>query len=208
MAKTGEKTIIYLIRHGQTAYNNQSLFQGKIDVPLDDIGLMQAEKLSEHLSGVKLDAIYSSDLGRAISTAEAVARGRGLIPQILPAVREIDFGAWESKDFSYINAHFPTEVNMWLNDADILQIPQGESFESASERAYKAVMELKEKHKGQTIAVFTHGGTIRLILCRLLNCSFRNTWHIKQNNCAVNILQFGEKDFHIALMNYNSFLDK
>ena len=88
-------TTILLARHGETDWNRDRRVQGHTDVPLNDEGRRQAQALSRELDGCRFDAVYSSDLARAIETAEILAEQRGLEVTALPALREKHFGTWE-----------------------------------------------------------------------------------------------------------------
>ena len=86
-------TTFYLIRHGETQANKAGILQGQLDVPLSESGRRQARAVAEALSGVRLDAVYSSDLSRARETAEAIVEGR-TCPLVLDRrLRELDMGA-------------------------------------------------------------------------------------------------------------------
>ena len=85
-------TEIILARHGETEWNVEEIFRGRIDVELNETGMKQAELLAEYLSDVKIDAIYSSPLKRALKTAEVIASYHQLNVEITPGLIDFDFG--------------------------------------------------------------------------------------------------------------------
>ncbi|HEX9371110.1 MAG TPA: histidine phosphatase family protein, partial [Roseiflexaceae bacterium] len=90
------KTTFFVIRHGETDWNLNGRWQGHADVPLNQVGRVQARRLADRLlrDGARIDAIYSSDLKRAWETARAVAAALDLAPRLDPSLREIDVGSW------------------------------------------------------------------------------------------------------------------
>ena len=93
---------LYLVRHGETDYNNTMRFQGQTDIPLNQTGVEQAEKLAAFFKDIPLDAVYSSSLQRAGKTAEIIAEAKGLEPVSLDALKEMSFGIWENMNSSDI----------------------------------------------------------------------------------------------------------
>ena len=201
-----EKTVIYIIRHGETDYNTEKRFQGGMDIYLNERGKTQSEALAQYLRPVPINAIYSSDLTRTLQTAAPLAENKNIEIVLMPAFREIDFGDWEGKTLSCIREFYPQQAKLWEDDTDKLQIPGGESFVQAAQRAFSGLEILAQRHTGQQIAVFTHGGILRLLLSKILNCPFNNAWKIRQDNCAVNILEYKSGKFCINLLNYNGYL--
>lgn len=200
------KTRIYLIRHGETEYNAVKRFQGSLDIPLNEQGIAQSIALAEYLQNISFDAIYVSDLQRTKQTAAPLAAQKSLELNIVPELREISYGEWEGMLLADIAEKYPAEMALWRESTDKLQIPGGESFKAAANRAMMALTWIAEKNAGKTIAVITHGGIVRALISEILNCSFHSTWDIRQDNCAVNILEFSQNKFYINLLNYNAFL--
>jgi len=200
------RTKIYLIRHGETEYNSARRFQGSMDIPLNEKGIAQSKALAEYLKDVCFDAVYASDLSRAIQTAQPLAMQHGLDIIIKPDLREISYGDWEGMLIADIAEKYPSEMALWRESTDKLQIPGGERFKAAAVRSMTALTETAQENIGKTIAIITHGGIVRALISEILGCSFHATWNIRQDNCAVNILNYAEDKFSIELLNYNKFL--
>ncbi len=163
-------TIVLLARHGETDWNRTERWQGHADPPLNATGVAQAEALADLLAEEPLRAIYSSDLQRAVTTAEAVARRHALPLVQLERLREIDVGEWSGLTTTEIKERFAegferhnTGGDGWLT---------GEPHAQMQERIVSAVDELAESHDGETILVVIHGGTIRALLAHAMQIPF------------------------------------
>jgi len=149
-------TRIVLVRHGQTEWNRIRRVQGHTDVPLNDEGRRQARALAMELDGEQVDAVYSSDLGRARETAEILAATRGADVIALPALREKHFGTWEGLTDVEVRERFP--------DAHTTGWGDSETTEQLGQRVVAAVEEIAASHPGGLVLVVTHGGPLRALL--------------------------------------------
>ena len=183
-------TKVIFIRHGQTEWNVTGRYQGQSDVKLTEEGKEQAEKLADNFPVAKVDAIYASDLCRAMVTAETIAAKFGLKVQAEPAFRELSFGDWEGLTYQQIVDKWEEAMANFLQHPDILEIPGGESFPAVQQRAMKRLNELIEKHDGQTIVVVAHGAVLRTLLTAALHMPLQYLWSIRQFNTAVNIVRY------------------
>ena len=113
---------LYLVRHGETDYNNSLRFQGQIDIPLNQKGIEQAEKVAGFLKDIPLQAIYSSSLKRARTTAEIIGRVKGIEPQITDALREMSFGIWENMNSSDIQKKYAKEWKDFFASPAIINV--------------------------------------------------------------------------------------
>lgn len=152
---------LYLIRHGQTAYNAQRRFQGQVDVPLDATGLDQARAVAHHLKDVGVTRIFSSDLTRAHDTAKELANVTGLSVTLDAGLREIRVGEWEGYTRDEILVKWPEELRLWSTGADVTP-PGGESRRDSNLRVRDAVLRLMEQcNTEDVVAMFAHGAVIR-----------------------------------------------
>lgn len=164
-------TEIYLIRHTHAEGNMYRLMQGHWDGCVTPLGYKEIDALAERFRDEHIDAVYSSDLSRAMLTAEAVTRGKGL--KIIPdrRFREIDLGPWEAQFFGNISYKEPKAANDFLTDPAGWKIPGAETYADVIGRSLSAMTELAEKHSGQRIAIVSHGVTIRCLLAGALGLS-------------------------------------
>jgi broad specificity phosphatase PhoE len=165
-----------LVRHGETEWNATKRAQGQADVPLNDAGRMQAEAAAAQLDGVNLAAVYSSDLSRAIDTAEPIARAHDLEVITDPAFREIDQGEWEGLGLKEIRRRWP---ELWGPARHYAQRPGGESPEQVQKRALEALARVVERHNGGPVAIVSHGGTIRWIAADALGYDLEGSAKIR-----------------------------
>jgi alpha-ribazole phosphatase len=189
------------VRHGQTLWNHVARYQGHTDTPLDDTGTTQAKLLSLRLAAEPLQAVYSSDLKRARETARIIAEPHGLAVQTLPQLREISFGVWEGLTYQEIKTRFGDISDRWHTSPGSVRIPDGETFQELRERAYDAVKDLVKRHDQSSIAVVTHGATIRAIICALLGIDLNKVFRIRQDNAALNVIDFYGEFGILSLLN-------
>lgn len=201
-------TRLIVVRHGQTLWNLERKYQGHSDIALTDKGIKQAEAVAARLAEEKIDAVYASDLSRAFKTAACIADKHGLTVQVVPALREIKFGDWEGLTYEQISEQWPGLLGKLWTTPDELQIPGGESFQQLKERAYAAIEKIVAAHPDQTVIVVAHGGTIGTILCAMLDIHLNHVWSIRQDNTAVNIIEYYEGRPTITLLNCARHLEE
>lgn len=194
-------TTVFFIRHGQTEWNKALRYQGHSDIALTDEGLRQAELVAARLAHEPFSAIYSSDLSRARITAEMVAQKHGLSVETMPDFREVKFGKWEGLYYNQIHDGWPAEMDKFFLQPGQVMIPDGETFHEVKTRTDRALAKIKARHDGQCVAVVTHGGAIRTMLCSALGISLDLLWCFRQDNTAVNIVEYESKYNILRLVN-------
>jgi 2,3-bisphosphoglycerate-dependent phosphoglycerate mutase len=158
-----EATRILAIRHGQTAWNADSRIQGHTDIALDDTGEWQAERLAHALGDEALDVLYSSDLTRARQTAAPLAARKGLELRIDAGLRERGFGEFEGLSFAQIEQRWPEQAAAWRHRDPDFGARGGEVLRDFRDRVVATVDRLAMAHRGQSIALVTHGGVLDLL---------------------------------------------
>lgn len=195
-------TRLILTRHGETLWNIEGRVQGAMDSPLTEKGILQARGLGKRLQGEGITRIYSSDLPRAMRTADEVGQELGLT-EILPssALRELSFGEWEGKVWWELRNLYPELFVIWDKGPHQIQIPGGESMWEVTERAWEFIQELPIKHAGETIFVVTHGMTLQLLVKKALGLTVEQWEDVPwQFNTAVNIFDISEKGGFIPIL--------
>lgn len=157
-------THLLLVRHGQSVWNASGLWQGWADPPLSELGEIQAAEAAEALADTGLTGVASSDLRRAVSTAEVVADRLGLGPVMIePDLREFDVGEWTGLTRPEIAARWPEELEAW-NDTRLDGMPGGEKREEFRRRLVKGLVRLAGADRlGERALVVTHGGSLRVL---------------------------------------------
>ena len=158
-------TTILLARHAETTWNRERRFQGHSDSPLTAEGRAQARALADDLDGTPLSAIYTSDLARAVATAEIVAERLGLPVHRDPGLREVDVGEWSGLTWQEIEARFPQGVE--LHHARGYGWEQGESHEEMADRVLAALHRIAAERDGEEVLVIVHGGGMRAVAAHI-----------------------------------------
>ena len=170
-------TNIYIIRHGQSQGNLKDWFVGHSDIELTELGLQQAEMTADFLDGISVDAIYSSDLSRAIHTAQATAKRKNLPVITDPGLREIFGGKWECQEFLNLGTCDRDAFQIWLHDFGNAVCPDGESVLEVQKRVYDTVEGLAKENAGKTICIFSHGVAIRVLTAKWMGLSTKQLHH-------------------------------
>ena len=194
-------TRIYLIRHGETEWNKESKLQGHSNVLLSPEGIHQARLLAKHMPFHTVNAVYSSDLSRAVDTARILAFRFGLPVIKKKDLREINFGNWEGRRLSELATEMSADFEYFFTRPDKIHPPNGENFLEAQARMLTALNEIIAEHPNQSVIVVSHGAVIRLLFCALLGMPIRKMWTISQFNMAVNIFRVDDGDPTIELLN-------
>lgn len=196
------KTRLLLIRHGETNWNKMGRFQGTIDIELTEEGKNQAILLSKRLKN-KFDYIYTSPLKRARETAEILTDSSNKDLNIVENMKEINFGSWEGLTIKEIREKYNDEFNKWKIDAQEGKIVGGEfSLKNASIRGTKCILDIVNKHRGQTIAVVAHGGIIKASLIGLFDWDMTMYHKTVLGNASITEIIFTD-DLKPVLMKLN-----
>lgn len=180
--------ILVLVRHGQTDGSVEKKYCGSLDIPLNDQGRSQSEKLALRIKAFNINRVYSSDLKRAIQTAHIVFKGQQVVS--LPVLREMNFGILEGLTFTQAIEQFPDIYKAWINCPWSITLPQAESFKDFRARVLGGLEGLLAKNIGQSIAVVSHSGPIRVILSEALGLKAEEFWSIGQDNAAINVIEY------------------
>lgn len=191
----------YLIRHGETDWNKRNKIQGHTDIPLNDSGLLQAQRVAKRLSSYSLHHIFSSDLLRAKQTAEEIAKyhPNGSIAHF-HEFRERNFGQWEGHNMEKIKSLHPGE------DVQSLIEKYGiERLEDMQERALKKLTELAGFHPEKQMAIISHGGLINALLLKISKGEY-GTGKTKLANTSFNHISYEKGKWIIHVVNDSSHL--
>ncbi|GAB1385599.1 histidine phosphatase family protein [Melaminivora sp.] len=184
-----QATRIIAVRHGETAWNVDSRIQGHLDIALNHTGHWQARCLAQALAQEDIAAIYSSDLQRALATAQAIAQHAGAPLQPEPALRERCFGHFQGRTFTQIEQEAPEHARLWRKRApDFAPEGGGESLLTLRARIQAAVQRLAARHGGEQIVLVAHGGVLDILyrLATRLELQAPRTWQLA--NAAINRL--------------------
>ena len=162
----GQECVLWLVRHGQTDWNLQGRYQGHADPPLNAVGLAEAAHAAQELSKLNLDALFCSDLLRAVQTAEQIAAATGLPCFVDPRLREVNLGGWEGMLSTDIKQNFPAEIEARRRDPVGYRPPGGETLGEVAGWIFQALDEITALYPGGQVAVVSHGLALAVLIAR------------------------------------------
>ena len=194
-------TSIYLIRHGQTAWNKEEIFRGRTDVPLNAIGMREAELAGEYLKDKEIHVIYSSPLSRAWQTAQKIAQFHNLEVQPLNGIIDMSFGRWEGHSLQEIQKNDGELYRQWREEPHRVRIPDGESLDEVRIRTMAALEEMIQLHPEKTLVLVSHRVITKVLICGILGIDNSHFWQIGQDTTAINLIQHRNGKYILSLMN-------
>lgn len=198
-------TKLFLIRHGQSAGNAEGRFGGHGPTPLSELGLRQAEITAAHLAKDGISAIYSSDLYRAVQTAEELSKMTEVPIKTSQAFRERHVGVLEGLTFDESKEKHPEDYYALVNRNVHHVITHGESYKQLLRRTTGELWEILRDHQGERIAIFSHTGAICFMTLHLMGAIRRDTtqtpWLVT-SNCGINRFEIrGRRNIRVLALN-------
>ncbi len=180
---------VYLIRHGQTKWNVESRIQGFRDIELDETGLRQSQAVVEKLKQVPIDIVYSSPLLRARVLSEMISKQHQVVLHLDERWRELHAGDFEGWTWAEVEKHHLGVLKAIKQSNFTMPLPNGESLTQLQQRAIEAFQEVLSQHH-QNVVIVSHGGTIKALLCALLQVSLEQRDHfIIENGSIIHLKQ-------------------
>jgi broad specificity phosphatase PhoE len=208
MSKPSHLELI-LVRHGATCANEQvpPVLQGYgVNHSLSPKGQRQAAQASDLLAEFAIDAVYASEMARAIETAEAIAAPHGLPVVSESGLHEVDVGSWEGMTWAEIGDRYPTALQAFRDaDADAPYF-RGESFGDVWARVAPVLETLRKRHVGERVVLVAHKGVNRAILASVFGLPLAQAKTIAQENCCVNLVELTAGGGSLKVMNSMFYL--
>jgi alpha-ribazole phosphatase len=195
------ETVLWLLRHPEPEASARGRCYGSLDVALSPDGIRQARSVAGRLAQEIFTAIYTSPRQRCTQAAQILAAGRTCPVETMAALRELDFGEFEGRTYDEIAATYPDLYQQWMERPTETQFPGGESLLDMRTRVIAATRELRSRHTGQSIALVTHGGVIRIILADSLGVDTANIFRIGQRYGAINAIRYFDQTPMVDLVN-------
>lgn len=196
---------LFVVRHGETPFNREMRYLGTADEPLSPAGVQQAERLASSLGPLPLQAVYASPLSRAAETGRRIAEARQVDLRLEPRLREQAFGEWEGLTRSEVLDRDQDRLLRW--EADLgLAPPGGESLLSVQERTLSLIDDLARVHPGEWIALVSHVGPIKALLCAALDAPLATARRMFLDPGTVTVLDWGRHPV-VRLFNAHGPLD-
>ncbi len=198
-------TKIYIIRHCEAMGNVLRVFQGSSNFDVSELGKVQLKFLEERFNAIPLDHIYSSPLKRAIKTAEAVKGIKNIEIEVHEGLRELHGGVVEGKPFAEAFNSIEGLADAWDNHPQDFAPEGGEPMREAYERIWDTVKQLAAGNKGKAIALTTHGGVTRCLMCRLLKGNIAELKNVPWcENTGVSLIEFDD-DLNTNVVFFNDY---
>jgi len=194
-------TRIYLVRHGETEWNKEKVFRGRIDIALSERGRKEALALSQFLAKERIQFIYCSPLKRARETSEPLVEKTGIKAEILEGLIDMNFGEWEGKSVSDVEKDYPELFKLWVSQPEKAVFPEGETLAQVRDRAMSALEEVVKNHPQGTGVVISHRVICKLLVLSALGAGISSFWRVQQDLACVNLLEWSQNHWVVHLVN-------
>ncbi len=199
-------TRIYLLRHGETAWNIEKVFRGRAEVPLTDNGRRQAKLAALYLKDKDIEAIYSSPLSRALETAQIVGDALNIELKVDDRLTGLNFGPWQGRPYDEIEKEYPEQFRLYKTEPDLYKIPAGETLDEAMQRGLDLLREIERRHPGSTVLLVTHRVIYKLMLLGILGLDSSHFWQLKPDTASISMFTSKPKGYVLEKFNDTSFL--
>lgn len=197
-------TNFIFVRHGQTDWNRENRFRGRMDIPLNAVGIAQARRAAIRLAQTPVAAVYASPISRTMLTAELIAQPHGL--NVIPRAElyDLDYGEWQGKTPAEIEAG---PYGLWLREPASVQFPGGESLGAVRQRAMNLVQELCERHDKETVVLVSHDLVGKILVCALLGADDNSIHRVQQENACFNRFEAEPGRYLLRTVNETTHLE-
>ena len=206
-AKAPPATRLLLIRHAEVEVKYHRVFGGRIDMNLSPRGKKMARTLAGYLATKTIDAVYASPMKRVQQTLGPSLKQGAPRQTILPGLREIDFGDWTGLGWQAVSDRFGFQSHEWLDQIEHHGVPNGENARVFRQRVEPCVRQIIASHPGQNVAVFCHGGVIRMILSILVDLPLPKTNSFEIEYASITQVALHPHMAEIELMNFTPWRD-
>ena len=192
-------TTVFLVRHASHDRLGRVLCGRMAGVTLGEVGLSEARRVAERLSGEKLAAVYTSPLERAVATAEPIAQAAGVELRVDEALHEIDFGDWNGATFEDLESD--ERWAAWNRERSRARAPGGESMAEAQARVVGWAGRMAEAHPDQTIAAVSHADVIKALIAHALGLSLDDLQRFEASPASVSVIAAGDWGMKVHAVN-------
>jgi broad specificity phosphatase PhoE len=202
---------LFLVRHGQTAWNLEGRVQGHTDIPLNELGRSQIKRLSVKLESVSFALAFSSDLSRCSEAARTLLGERDAPLSVLPELREQDYGEWEGLTYKQIEDRYPSLFDRLMTGDSTFAPPNGESVDDmvrrvggVREKLSRAADDADEA--GGDVLVVGHSGSLRALIVALLDLPAGSFWRFQLDQTGLSVVSLYPENATLDLWNDISHL--
>ena len=203
-------TRLLLIRHGYSSGNKERRFSGQIDLPLSEQGVHQAELVCDHIQkNYTVDAIYSSDLVRAVDTVQPLAEALALPIQIYPELREINEGIWQGQLMTEVEANEPEAYASYKACLGFSRFEGGESYTTLLARLLPMIDKIVADNGDKTVVIGTHGAVVRGLLSVWLGVPLERLLEVPRvPNGTVTEVEIDGDSVRVVKLGFGDFLEE
>jgi len=179
---------LYVVRHGETAWNKEEVFRGRKDVPLNDTGKKQAQLTGRYFLNKGIARILSSPLGRAIETAEGISKATKIPIEVMNEITDMDFGVWEGLTLRGVEKLYPEELRIWQQFPQKFHTQDGEGLGDVRRRVTKGIRKVLRDQKGPIVLV-SHRVICKIIFLYALGIQNRHFWDIRCDPASISLIE-------------------
>lgn len=191
---------LFLLRHGETAWNKDGRVMGRLEISLNHAGILQARRMAKIVSKLAIDAVYSSPLKRALQTARILAKKTRLLVEVDPNLTEVAFGRWEGWRLEQLRRD--QAYHRFLRAPVTAKVPGGETMREVQKRGLAALRRAAEEHPTGRLLFVTHGDVIRAILCHYLHLPLAEFRRLRIDNGSLTVLEVNGAWAELKFINY------
>lgn len=199
---------LIIVRHGETEWNVQNKATGQLDSPLTPKGIRQAYAIADRLRRLSFTSFYSSELGRAVQTANIIAEVCGKKVMIDPQLREWNMGIFQGLTVSEMHQKFPQERQDYERIGYEYVIPEGESLRQCRDRAFRVMNAIAQRHPDETVVVITHGCVLMGFFEMVLGLPPGNSWRFHLYNANICTFEYINGCWSLIVWNDVSHLEQ
>jgi probable phosphoglycerate mutase len=200
-------TKIILTRHGYVDGISPLRFRGQTEIPLTELGRRQASATAARIAANwRPRAVYTSPMGRCVATGQAIADACGVPREALPALIDLDYGAWQWRTVEEVRAAWPDLLAAWYATPHLVRFPDGDALQDLVARTADAVRFVLARHPDDTVAMVGHETANRAILLQLLDQPLSAYWRFAQEPCAINEIEIANGRVRVLAVNDVSHL--
>jgi len=198
---------LILVRHGHVEGVHPPRFRGRKEVPLNPLGIRQAIATAQRISAEwRIDALYTSPMGRTIETGAMIARECGVVPHTLPGIIDFDYGEWSWQLLSDVERNDPDLYARWFAAPQLVHIPGGDTLQALASRGSDALRSMLAAHLDGTVVAVGHDSTNRALLLQLLDMPLSGYWRLGQDPCCINEIDIDGTHVRVNRLNETGHL--
>lgn len=196
-----------MVRHGETQWNREEVFRGRKDIPLNQSGEKQAERIGLYFSHRPVNRIVSSPLARAGQTAEAISNTTGIGIETMKEFTDMNFGIWEGLKLREVEECFPDDFRRWKTSPEKLRIENGETLAMVRDRISAGLVTIAYGRE-DTVIIVTHRVICKILVLHVLGIRNEHFWDIKYDPGSISLFEWNNNRYTLIFCNDTCHLDK